>query len=127
MTTITTATAPTLAVIDGIPTTTSNELAQHFGKSHDNVMRQIKTIITGLKNEASEFTAHNFAVSEYTDSAGRKLPAYRLTRDGFTLLAMGFTGKRALQFKLAYIYAFNKMEAQLTNKPCELPPSTLTS
>jgi phage regulator Rha-like protein len=43
----------------------------------------------------------------------RKDPAYRLTRDGFTLLAMGFTGKRALQFKLAYIDAFNKMEAEL--------------
>ena len=60
-----------------------------------------------------EFTERNFALSEFTDSTGRVLPAYRLTRDGFTLLAMGFTGKEAMQWKVAYLTAFNKMEAEL--------------
>ncbi|MCR2507039.1 Rha family transcriptional regulator, partial [Salmonella enterica] len=66
-----------------------------------------------------EFTARNFAVSDYTDASGRKLPCYQITRDGFAFLAMGFTGKRAAQFKEAYINAFNQMEKQLS-KPSVL-------
>ena len=52
-------------------------------------------------------------MSDFTDSTGRTLPAYRITRDGFTLLAMGFTGKEAQRWKVAYIDAFNRMEAEL--------------
>ena len=68
-----------------------------------------------------DFTKLNFQPSEYTDPTGRKLPMYQLTRDGFTLLAMGFTGARAMKFKLAYIEAFNRMEAELTGKALPAP------
>ena len=103
---------PTLTVIDGIPTTTSVDIAKHFGKRHVHVIESIRDLLAVLPESAQP----NFRFSEYTDTTGRTLPAYRLTRDGFTLLAMGFTGQRALSFKLAYIDAFNRMEAQLHGK-----------
>ena len=59
----------------------------------------------------SDFADRNFILSEYTDDRGRKQKQYILTRDGFTLLAMGFTGAKAMQFKVAYINAFNRMES----------------
>ena len=110
--------APVLAVVDGIPTTSSNEVADFFGRDHKSVLRAIENLTHDLPKE---FTERNFAPSEYTDSTGRTLPAYRLTRDGFTLLAMGFTGKKALAFKLAYIDAFNRMERELYGKTVSLP------
>lgn len=99
---------PDLKIIDGQITTTSNQVAEHFGKRHADVIRAIRKL-----DAPKEFTERNFALSEFTDSTGRVLPAYRLTRDGFTLLAMGFTGKEAMQWKVAYLTAFNKMEAEL--------------
>ena len=99
---------PDLKIIDGQITTTSNQVAEHFGKRHADVIRAIRKL-----DAPKEFTERNFALSEFTDSTGRVLPAYRLTRDGFTLLAMGFTGKEAMQWKVAYLTAFNQMEAQL--------------
>ena len=110
--------APTLAVVDGKPTTLSTDVARAFGKRHDDVLRSIRNLLPQLDAEH----ARNFAETHvdveiagarnFADTS-RKSPAYRLTRDGFTLLAMGFTGKKALQFKLAYIDAFNQMEAAL--------------
>lgn len=101
--------APTLSVVDGIITTTSIEVARHFGKRHERVLDAARTLTAALPVDAQ----HNFVLSDYADSTGRTLPCYRMTRDGFTLLAMGFTGKKALQFKLAYIDAFNRMEREL--------------
>ncbi|MCV4808796.1 Rha family transcriptional regulator, partial [Escherichia coli] len=63
---------------------------------------------------SAEFTEHNFVLSEYPDASGRNLLCYQITRDGFAFLAMGFTGKRAAQFKEAYINAFNLMEKSLS-------------
>ena len=62
---------------------------------------------------SQNFTDSNFAVSEYTDSTGRKLPMYQITRDGFAFLAMGFTGKKAAAWKERFLEAFNAMEAAL--------------
>lgn len=91
----------------GIPVVNSRKVAEIFEKRHDNVLQSI----TDLKNQVSEnFKLLNFKESTYKDSTGRKLPEYLLTRDGFTLLAMGFTGKKAMQFKVAYIERFNQME-----------------
>lgn len=106
---------PDLKIIDGQITTTSLQIAEHFGKAHKAVLRAIRNL-----EAPAEFTERNFAPSEFTDSTGRVLPAYRITRDGFTLLAMGFTGKEAMQWKVAYLNAFNKMEQELlakTNRP----------
>lgn len=93
---------------NGIPTTTSLVIAQAFEKNHFDVLKAIKNL------ECSQnFTDSNFAVSEYTDSTGRKLPMYQITRDGFAFLAMGFTGKKAAAWKERFLEAFNAMEAAL--------------
>lgn len=108
-------TAPTLTVVDGIPTTTSVDVARHFGKAHQEVLRRIRNLLDQLPQERASNFAATFTDVSGPNGATRQDPAYRITRDGFTLLAMGFTGKKALQFKLAYIDAFNKMEAQIAN------------
>lgn len=104
---------PDLSIEDGQITTTSLQVAEHFGKRHADVLRAIKDLL----KELPKGYRRNFALIQIETDLGmgrtRKDPAYRMTRDGFALLAMGFTGKEALQWKLAYIDAFNKMEKVL--------------
>ena len=88
--------------------TTSLSVANVFNKRHSDILAQIREFPT------DDFTERNFPLSEYTDSTGRKLPCYNLTRDGFSLLVMGFTGARAYKWKIEFIKAFNLMEAELT-------------
>lgn len=97
---------------DANDTARANSLmvAEYFGKRHADVIRAIERITDPKNGVSEEFAERNFALSKYKDSTGRKLPCYAMTRDGFTLLAMGFTGKRAMQFKEAYIKRFNEME-----------------
>jgi Rha family phage regulatory protein len=95
-------------LVDGHPTTTSLDIAAHFGKRHADVIRAITKL-----DCSPEFNARNFALVEYVDAKGENRPQYRLTRDGFTFLCMGFTGKEAARWKEAYISAFNQMEAML--------------
>lgn len=104
---------PSVSLHDGRPATTSREVAHYFRKRHDNVVRDIRSI---MDNCPEEFTALNFEVSNYLDQTGRSLPMYIIFRDGFTLLAMGYTGPEAIRFKLAYIEAFNRMEAELAKR-----------
>ena len=117
------AATPTLAVVNGTPTTTSTDVARHFGKQHQEVLRRIRNLLEELPDGA----CRNFAEGVYTlpETGDQQHKMYRLTRDGFALLAMGFTGKRALQFKLAYIEAFNRMEEQLSQAPAQMasPPA----
>jgi len=106
--------SPVVSLLDGQPVTSSVEVARIFGKQHDDVLRRIRATISDLPPDC----LHNFAETVVTrpsplNGAPIESPAYNLTRDGFTLIAMGFTGKRALAFKLVYIDAFNKMEAAL--------------
>lgn len=88
--------------------TSSRLVADYFGKRHDTVIRAIRKL-----GCSSEFNRHNFVEITYIDTRGRKQPEYLMTKDGFTILAMGFTGAKAMQFKEAYIKAFNKMEELL--------------
>lgn len=104
---------PDLEIIEGQITTTSQQIAAHFNKRHDRVLRAIENLECG-----EEFRLLNFGetvVTRENPSGGAPIEskAYRITRDGFTLLAMGFTGKEAMQWKLAYLAAFNKMEQEL--------------
>jgi Rha family phage regulatory protein len=94
--------------INGVPMVSSREVAERFEKPHDKVLRAVRNLEC-----SSDFTAANFGVSDYRDATGRSLPAYNLTRDGFTFLAMGFTGKAAAAWKERFIGAFNAMEAQV--------------
>ena len=113
MTTLPTISQPEIAIVDGQAVTSSLAVADFFSKRHDDVLKKIRT----LECSAS-FTARNFSVSDYTDCTGRKLPCYQITRDGFAFLAMGFTGKRAAQFKEAYINAF-KGEVSTACRGCK--------
>ena len=96
--------------------TSSREIADYFGKAHANVLRDIRNTLEQLNQtpEGREFGLINFEESYYTNEQNRQQPLYVLTRDGFTLLAMGFTGARAMQFKVAYINAFNRMAAMIS-------------
>lgn len=89
--------------------TTSLKVAEHFQKQHRNVRRDIEKLLADLGD--SEFAALNFERSTYIDSTGRTFPMYRLTHDGFALLAMGFTGPKALQWKIDFLNAFRDLEA----------------
>ena len=110
---------PDLEIIDGHVTTTSNQIAAHFSKAHRSVLLAIRRLEC-----SEEFRLHNFVQSSYLNEQGKEQPCYRLTRDGFVFLAMGFTGKDAAQWKEAYITAFNKMESELLAKqPTALPYS----
>lgn len=100
--------SPEVIVIKGEAKTTSLKVAEHFGKRHDTVLRSIKNLEC-----SEEFNARNFAVVDYEDAKGEKRPAVEMTKDGFTFLAMGFTGKEAAKWKEAYIKAFNTMEREL--------------
>lgn len=93
---------------NGAALTNSLLVAERFGKSHKNVIASIKDILTSAENSANLFIE-----ATYPDSYDRDQFMYIMNRDGFTLLAMGFTGKKALEFKLQYIEAFNKMESEL--------------
>ena len=94
---------------DGQILVSSVDVAENFEKRHKNVIQSIENIRKSDKG----FTELNFQPSEYEDSSGRVLPSYYMTRDGFTLLVMGFTGYRAMEWKVKYIKAFNAMEAKL--------------
>lgn len=92
--------------------TTSKQVAEVFGKAHDKVMRDIK----GLIKKDTAKIGDMFAEDETVDNYNRKQKQYIMNRDGFTLLAMGFTGAKAMEFKLKYIEAFNEMENKLKSQ-----------
>lgn len=94
-------------------TTTSQQVAAAFGKRHADVLRLIRGLAEQLP---PDFNERNFASVAYLDEKGEWRVMYRITRDGFTLLAMGFTGRKALAFKVAYIAAFNAMAAYIKNQ-----------
>ncbi len=113
-------TTPDLHVIDGKVTTTSQQISEHFGKRHRDVLRAVRSM------ECSpDFRLRNFALSSYRNEQGKDQPCFHITRDGFTFLAMGFTGKEAAQWKEAYLETFNRMEAELTKQAAL--PTTITA
>ncbi len=102
---------PQLTVSEqGTPMASSLDVAKVFGKEHKNVLQSIENLFEDIPQD---FTELNFQPSSYMNQQNKEQPMYLLTRDAFTLLAMGFTGKKAMQFKIAYIEAFNAMEKQL--------------
>mgnify|MGYP002765436635 CR=1 FL=1 len=96
-----------LSTQNGEPVASSRDVAKRFGKEHKHVLASIRQILVAENSAAKFFHESSF---EYR---GQKFPEYLMNRDGFSLLAMGFTGKEAVQWKLKYIEAFNAMEKQL--------------
>ena len=89
----------------------SRDVARVFEKEHKDVLKSIRNLAC-----SGEFNERNFAPVVYVDAKGEERPEVLMTRDGFTILAMGYTGDRAMQFKEAYIAEFNRMEGALQEK-----------
>lgn len=104
---------------DGAPVVNSRILAKHFGKRHDNVLRDIDALLgsSELRNLADQDDTPFRPVLVRDDAANKEVRTFDMTRDGFTLLAMGWTGAKALRFKIAYIAEFNRMGAALRAAP----------
>ena len=107
-----------------IPAVTSLQVAEIFGKQHKHVLRDIEQILTQVPEI---FGKSNFGPTKYElrNNLGFpvKHPMYIITKDGFTLLTMGYTGEKAMKFKVAYINRFNEMEDQLANRVPDDPTS----
>ncbi len=97
-------------VESGKVVTSSLVIAEVFEKRHDHILRDIKSL-----DCSKEFRLLNFGESYYTNSQNREMPCYAITKDGFSFLVMGFTGKKAAEFKEKYIKAFN--DAQKKQQP----------
>ena len=92
----------------------SLDVAETFEKDHKNILRDIRQLEC-----SDEFRRLNFEQSEYLNGQNHKQPMYYMTRDGFTILVMGYTGEKAMRFKEAYIKQFNAMEKTLRGKLIE--------
>ena len=97
-------------VTDGQIVVESRKIAEHFDKQHKHVLDAIENITA----ENSAVTTM-FCETTYTAGTGKAYKEYLMNRDGFSLLVMGFTGKKALEWKIKYIQAFNAMEEKLRN------------
>lgn len=106
------------------PLTNSKLVAEVFGKEHRNVVRDIKNLIEGgvLKNEQTRMFEETTYINEQNKQS---YPMFIMNQDGFTLLAMGFNGKKAMEFKLKYIEAFNKMKKEIEVTKPSVPQNYL--
>lgn len=99
-----------LSTQNGEPVVSSRQIAESFGKEHKHVLDAVKNLVAENSATKSMFHLSSF------ENRGKKYPMYLMNRDGFSLLAMGFTGKEAVQWKLKYIAAFNAMQKQLATQ-----------
>lgn len=116
---------------NGATLTNSLLVAEKFGKRHGDVLRAIKDLIDKVPGNQCEriFGEYDKRRIKQPNGGFREEPIFSISKDGFVLLTMGFTGKKALEFKLQYIEAFNKMEAelkQITSAPQFNIPTTLS-
>lgn len=100
----------TLTTQNGEAVTSSRDVAKRFGKEHKDVLKAVKNLAAQNCAAKSMFYPATF------ENRGKSYPMYLMNRDGFSLLAMGFTGKEAVEWKLKYIEAFNAMEQQLARQ-----------
>ncbi len=97
--------------------TSSRRIAEIFEKEHYNILRDIEQIISKIGEKSKDL----FEMGSYKDGSGKENKMYFMNKDGFTLLAMGFNGDKALEWKLEYIEAFNKMEQMIKEGHRPLP------
>jgi len=102
--------------VDGIPVVSSRKIAEMFKKQHGHVMRDINDIVGGLSKIGESEWQGNFIQSTYKNLQNKKQPEFLLTKDGFTLVAMGFSGQKAMKYKIDYINRFNEMEKFLLSR-----------
>ena len=100
--------------------TNSLLVAKKFGKDHKHVLESIRKLMTAENSAVLQM----FEESTYINEQNKAQPMFLMNRDGFTLLAMGFTGVKAMEFKIDYINAFNKMESKIKKSIAVLPDFT---
>jgi len=111
----TTVTNSLVMLLDDKAMTTSLKVAEMFGKAHRHILRDIERLI--------ERGVPNFEQTSYVHPQnGQEYRMFLMDRDGFSLLVMGFTGNKALAWKLKYIEAFNRMEAELMKRQANVLP-----
>jgi len=116
---------PVVQIENGQTITTSVEVARVFGKRHNDVLRAIENLLPQLPPDHQRNFAQMIIENKIGKGATRKDPAYQLNRDAFAALAFGFTGKKAIAFRCAYIDAFNQMESALLEKSQPASPAAL--
>lgn len=109
----TTVSIPSVSVVNNKAKTTSLAVAEFFGKLHKNIIQRIENLDCSPEFASANFSAHAEIIQ--AGAVQRESKYYEMTKDGFTFLVMGFTGKRAAQFKEAYINRFNELENALHN------------
>jgi len=92
----------------------SKQVADHFQLNGGH--RYVTSVIKKLINDTGDFGVQNYLRSSYISLQNKELDCYEMTRDGFVMLAMGFTGPSAIEWKLKYLEAFNKMEQMLSGQ-----------
>ena len=108
--------SPSVSLHSGRPATTSLEVAKFFGKRHDNVLRDVDMLLSQLPENSLQLNFEETYQERETPLGVKRVRMFILYRDGFMLLVMGYTGKKALAMKLAYIEAFNRMEEELARQ-----------
>ncbi|KAF6576536.1 Rha family transcriptional regulator [Paenibacillus polymyxa] len=97
---------------NGNTVTDSLTVAEVFGKRHSDVLRSIANLEC-----SEEFNERNFASVDYIDGKGETRPKFIISQDGFSFLAMSYTGKEAARFKEMYITEFNRMKDEISKPP----------
>lgn len=105
------------------PLTNSKLVAEVFEKEHKNVMQSIRKLMEGTAQNSA--VRQMFSESTYLNEQNKEQPIFIMNQDGFTLLAMGFNGKKAMEFKLKYIEAFNAMKRQIEQTKPSVPQTYL--
>ena len=113
--------SPSVSLHSGRPATTSLEVAKFFGKRHDNILRDVDALLSQLPENSLQLNFEETYQEQETPLGVKQVRMFILYRDGFMLLVMGYTGKKALTMKLAYIEAFNRMEEELARQNCPTP------
>lgn len=110
-----------VTVKSNIVITSSRIVPQTFGKRHDHVIRDIEALISQTPKLGSDY----FHQDSYQAGTGKSYKMYYMNRDGFSLLVMGLTGKKALERKIKFIHAFNEMEEALKRQHASAPAPVL--
>lgn len=103
--------APLVKLVSGKPVTDTLVVANHFGRRRKDVLRAAETLFGQVEDRA--FTERNFALSDYIDITGRKLPKWVMTEDGVAAMALGFTGAKATNLRVTFVKAFRKAVTEL--------------
>ena len=111
--------AQAFKIIEGRPVTSSRIVAEYFGKRHNDVLRGIRDLIEKNTDLSKSFIAREEQI-ETGNGASRSNPVFLMDQKGFCILAMGFTGSKALEFKCAFYDEFERMKHELE------APTTIT-